>query len=346
MPRSAECSKIPHRRIRYRRSFISGENILVTGGAGYIGSHTCKALKAKGYNPVTYDNLSSGHPWAVKWGPLEHGDILDRGRLSQVIASYKPSAIIHFAALISVGESVENPEKYYRNNVMGSLTLLQTMREQGVDRIIFSSTAAVYGLPEVVPIPETALEQPINPYGETKLFVERIMRDFGRAYGLNWTALRYFNASGADPEGETGEAHDPETHLIPIILEAIQGKRDRLTVYGTDYDTPDGTCIRDYIHVTDLAHAHVAALERLRHGGESCSYNLGNGSGFSVREVINAAQKVTGKIAPVNYGERREGDPSVLIADARRAMQELSWRPQISSLDEIIKTAWLWHSKT
>lgn len=325
---------------------ISGENILVTGGAGYIGSHACKALRAKGYNPVTYDNLSSGHEWAVKWGPLEQGDILDFRRLSQVMESYKPFAVIHFAALISVGESVENPERYYRNNVMGSLQLLQAMREQGVQRIIFSSTAAVYGLPELVPITEMALEQPINPYGETKLIVERMLRDFGAAYGINWTALRYFNASGADPQGETGEAHDPETHLIPIILEAIQGKRDRLTVYGTDYDTPDGTCIRDYIHVTDLAEAHVAALERLKQGGDSSSYNLGNGAGFSVREVINAAQKVTGKLVPVHYGLRREGDPSVLIADAHRARQELSWRPKISSLEEIIKTAWSWHTRT
>lgn len=258
---------------------------------------------------------------------------------------YKPLAVMHFAALIVVGESVENPQRYYQNNVAGSLTLLQAMRQEGVSNIIFSSTAAVYGLPNVVPIPEMAPEKPINPYGETKLMVERILRDFGNAYDLNWTALRYFNAAGADPEGETGEAHDPETHLIPIILESIQGKRERLTVYGTDYDTPDGTCIRDYIHVTDLAEAHVAALERLKKGKNSGSYNLGNGSGFSVREVIDAAQNVTGKIAPVHYGPRREGDPSVLIADASRAMRELSWRPQISSLEEIIKTAWLWHTK-
>jgi UDP-arabinose 4-epimerase len=264
---------------------IMRENILVTGGAGYIGSHVCKALHAAGYNPVTYDNLSSGHDWAVKWGPLERGDILDAPRLKEVFASYKPAAVMHFAALIVVGESVENPAKYYRNNVAGSLSLLEAMRAQGVNHFIFSSTAAVYGLPEIVPISETATERPINPYGETKLIVERMLRDFGGAYGLNWTALRYFNAAGADPDGEIGEAHDPETHLIPIVLEAIQGKRGRVNVFGTVYDTRDGTCVRDYIHVCDLADAHVAALDRVRRGGSSTAYNLGNGAGFTVHEV-------------------------------------------------------------
>jgi UDP-arabinose 4-epimerase len=322
------------------------ENILVTGGAGYIGSHVCKALHAAGYNPVTYDNLSSGHDWAVKWGPLERGDILDAPRLKEVFASYKPAAVMHFAALIAVGESVENPAKYYRNNVAGSLSLLEVMSERGVCHFIFSSTAAVYGLPEIVPIAETAKERPINPYGETKLIVERMLRDFGGAYGLNWTALRYFNAAGADPDGEIGEAHDPETHLIPIALEAIQGKRDRVNVFGTDYDTRDGTCVRDYIHVSDLADAHVAALERLRRGGSSGVYNLGNGAGFSVREVIAAAESVTGRAAPVQYGVRRPGDPASLIADARRAKEELNWRPRLGSLDDIIGTAWRWHNRS
>jgi UDP-arabinose 4-epimerase len=322
------------------------ENILVTGGAGYIGSHVCKALHAAGYAPVTYDNLSSGHDWAVKWGPLERGDILDAPRLNEVFASYKPAAVMHFAALIAVGESVENPAKYYRNNVAGSLSLLEGMREWGVSHFIFSSTAAVYGLPEIVPIPETAKERPINPYGETKLIVERMLRDFSGAYGLNWTALRYFNAAGADPDGEIGEAHDPETHLIPIILEAIQGKRDRVNVFGTDYDTRDGTCVRDYIHVSDLADAHVAALERLRRGGSSGVYNLGNGAGFTVREVIEAAERVTGRAAPVHYGARRPGDPASLIADARRAKDELNWRPRLGSLDDIIGTAWRWHNRS
>lgn len=329
-----------------RRILITSANVLVTGGAGYIGSHACKALRAAGYNPVSYDNLSSGHEWAVKWGPLEIGDILDSRRLIEVLNSYKPVAVIHFAALMAVGESVEHPEIYYRNNVIGSLSLLQAMRDVGVCNIIFSSTAAVYGLPKVVPINEKSFEQPINPYGETKLIVERILRDFGTAYGLNWTALRYFNAAGADPAGQTGEAHDPETHLIPIILDSILGKRDRVTVYGEDYDTPDGTCIRDYIHVSDLADAHVAALERLRRGGVSGSYNLGNGAGFSVREVINTAQTVTGKTVPVTYGARREGDPAILVADARLGMHELSWRPKICSLEEIIRTAWSWHCRT
>jgi UDP-arabinose 4-epimerase len=322
------------------------ENILVTGGAGYIGSHVCKALHAAGYNPVTYDNLSSGHDWAVKWGPLERGDILDAPRLKEVFASYKPAAVMHFAALIAVGESVENPAKYYRNNVAGSLPLLEAMREQGVSHFIFSSTAAVYGLPEIVPISETATERPITPYGETKLIVERMLRDFGGAYGLNWTALRYFNAAGADPDGEIGEAHDPETHLIPIILEAIQGKRDRVNVFGTDYDTRDGTCIRDYIHVCDLAAAHLAALERLMRGGSSGAYNLGNGAGFTVREVIEAAERLTGRTTPVQYSARRSGDPASLIADASRAKEELNWRPRLGSLDDIIGTAWRWHNRS
>lgn len=323
----------------------ASENILVTGGAGYIGSHACRALNAAGYIPVTYDNMSSGHDWAVKWGPLERGDILDGARLKEVFRKYKPSAVMHFAALIAVGESVEHPERYYRNNVAGTLSLLEVMREQGVSRFIFSSTAAVYGMPDAVPITEAAREQPINPYGETKLAVERMLRDFGSAYGLKWTALRYFNAAGASPEGEIGEAHDPETHLIPLILEAIRGRREKVTVFGSDYDTADGTCVRDYIHVCDLADAHVAALERLKRGGSSGSYNLGNGAGYSVREVIAAAERITGLDAQVFYGARRAGDPACLVADARRAMDEMRWRPRLASLDDIIGTAWRWHSR-
>lgn len=321
------------------------ENILVTGGAGYIGSHACRALHAAGYNPITYDNMSSGHDWAVKWGPLERGDILDAPRLREVFNKYKPSAVMHFAALIAVGESVEHPARYYRNNVAGSLSLLEVTRDRGVDQFIFSSTAAVYGLPDADPIIETASERPINPYGETKLAVERMLRDFGRAYGLNWTALRYFNAAGASPDGDIGEAHDPETHLIPLILDAIRGKREHVTVFGTDYDTADGTCVRDYIHVCDLADAHVAALERLKRGGSSGPYNLGNGAGFSVREVIKTAERVTGRAAPVHFGARRAGDPASLVADARRAMDELHWRPRLAALDDIIGTAWRWHRR-
>jgi UDP-arabinose 4-epimerase len=321
------------------------ENILVTGGAGYIGSHACRALHAAGYNPVTYDNLSSGHDWAVKWGPLERGDILDPARLKEVFKKYRPSAVMHFAAHIAVGESVENPEKYYRNNVAGSLSLLEVAREQNVEQFIFSSTAAVYGLPNAEPITESAQERPINPYGETKLAVERMLRDFGSAYGLKWTALRYFNAAGASPDGDIGEAHDPETHLIPLILDAIQDRRKNITVFGTDYATTDGTCVRDYIHVCDLADAHVAALEQLKRGGTSRPYNLGNGSGFSVREVIAAAERVTGCAVPVHFGARRAGDPASLVADAQRAMDELHWRPRFASLEDIIGTAWRWHSR-
>jgi UDP-glucose-4-epimerase GalE len=321
------------------------ENILVTGGAGYIGSHVCKALFRAGYNPIAYDNLNNGHKWAVKWGPLERGDILDEARLAEVMTAYKPVAVMHFAALMSVGESVTSPEIYYRNNVVGSFCLLKAMESHGIKTIIFSSTAAVYGVPEFVPISEAMREQPINPYGETKLIVEHMLRDFKSAYGLNWIALRYFNAAGADPDGEIGEAHEPETHLIPILLEAMLGKRDCLTVYGTDYDTEDGTCVRDYIHVSDLADAHVAALERLRQGGVSGSYNLGNGAGFSVHEVIKAAEAVTGRAAPVSYGSRREGDPKSLVADARRATQDLAWRPRHSRLEKILETAWTWHQK-
>lgn len=322
------------------------ENILVVGGAGYIGSHVCKALYSAGYNPIAYDNLSSGHPWAVKWGELEKGDILDEIRLLEVIRKYQPIAVMHFAACISVGESVENPQKYYNNNVVGSLSLLRVMLAEAIKIIIFSSTAAIYGKPETVPIKEYAREQPINPYGETKLIVERILRDYGQAYDLRWAALRYFNAAGADSSGEIGESHEPETHLIPIILEAIQGERESVVIFGSDYDTPDGTCIRDYIHVSDLADAHVLALERLKSGGASGSYNLGNGSGFSVQEVIQSAHRVTKRAVPIYHGPRREGDPKSLVADATRAREELGWKPRFSSLDEIIKSAWAWHNRS
>ena len=245
-------------------------NILVTGGAGYIGSHTCKALAKAGFTPITYDNLTSGHEWAVRWGPLARGDILDRDRLDEVFRQYQPSAVMHFAAYAYVDESVEQPLKYYRNNVAGALNLLDVMREHGVNYIVFSSTCATYGLPQAIPMPEDHPQNPVNPYGASKLMVERMLTDFGTAYGLRSISLRYFNAAGADPDGEIGEDHDPETHLIPLVLETAAGRRPNITIYGTDYDTPDGTCIRDYVHVTDLAKAHVLALKALQHDHRSC----------------------------------------------------------------------------
>ena len=321
---------------------VGAMNILVTGGAGYIGSHTCKALAEAGYLPITYDNLSSGHGWAVKWGPLEKGDILDQDRLHQVLETYGPSAVIHFAAYAYVGESVEQPAKYYRNNVVGSLNLLEAMRANAVKQIVFSSTCATYGAPQRIPITEEHPQAPINPYGASKLMIERMLADFGAAYGIGSVSLRYFNAAGADPEGEIGEDHDPETHLIPLVLEAAAGERPHITIYGTDYDTPDGSCIRDYVHVTDLAQAHVLALTTLQGRRGASSYNLGTGHGFSVREVIRTARTVTGRSIAVKEGSRRPGDPSRLIADSARAKRELGWAPQYGKLEPVIATAWNW----
>lgn len=317
-------------------------NVLVTGGAGYIGSHACKALAQAGYTPVTYDNLVYGHPWAVKWGPLEEGDIADRERLEQVFETYSPVAVIHFAAFAYVGESVSDPGKYYRNNVAGTLTLLEMMRDRGVPHLVFSSTCATYGVPDIIPIPETHPQQPINPYGTTKLMVESILQDFDKAHGPKSICLRYFNAAGADPDGEIGEAHDPETHLIPLVLEAANGKRPHITIFGDDYDTPDGTCIRDYIHVTDLAAAHVLALQKLMKGNPSTAYNLGNGQGFSVKQVIDVARSVCDRPIPVQMGQRRPGDPPRLIGDASRAKAELGWKPAYADLETIVRTAWQW----
>ena len=292
-------------------------SVLVTGGAGYIGSHACKALARAGYLPIVYDNLSYGHEWAVKWGPFQRGDILDRTRLDEVLAKYRPDAVMHFAAFAYVGESVTDPGKYYRNNVAGSLALLEAMRDFGIPRIVFSSSCATYGLPDRFPISEDAPQRPINPYGASKLMVERMLADFESAHGLVWTALRYFNAAGADADCEIGEEHDPETHLIPLVLDAASGRRPHVTIFGTDYDTPDGTCIRDYIHVTDLAEAHVLALQASE-GGTSAAYNLGNGRGFSVREVINSVERVTGLNVPIHIGRapcRRSADAGERCVD-------------------------------
>ena len=323
----------------------SQKSVLVTGGAGYIGAHACKALAGAGYLPITYDNLVYGHSQSVKWGPLEEGDIGDRLRLETVLQKYKPSAVMHFAAYAYVGESVENPAKYYHNNVTGSLTLLQSMRNCGINRIIFSSTCATYGMPEQIPIGETHPQNPINPYGRSKLMIEWILQDFATAYGLNFVSLRYFNAAGADPDADIGEDHNPETHLIPLVLDAAQDRKNQLKIFGTDYDTTDGTCIRDYIHVSDLADAHLLALEYLRDGGESKVFNLGNGNGFSVREVIATARQITGCDISCAESARRPGDPPVLIGSSDKIRKILGWNPVHNSLESIIETAWQWHKK-
>ncbi len=324
---------------------MSLKNILVTGGAGYIGSHTCKRLSQAGYTPIAYDSLVNGHPWAVQWGPLEVGDICDRERLDQVIEEYQPEAVVHFAAFAYVGESVQHPAKYYRNNVMGSLTLLEAMVAHGIDKMVFSSTCATYGMPEEMPIVEATIQCPVNPYGYTKLAVEGMLKNFAAAYGMSSTCLRYFNAAGADPDNQIGEDHDPETHLIPLVLDAAIGRRESITVFGDDYPTPDGSCIRDYIHVMDLADAHLLALQKLEQGSGSNVFNLGNGKGFSVFDVVKVAQQVTGKEIKVDLGPRREGDPAQLVADASKAFNDLGWSPQLHQLETIIETAWRWTLK-
>ena len=319
------------------------KHVLVTGGAGYIGSHACKALALAGFVPVTYDNLVFGHRSAVRWGPLVHGDILDRAALDAALRAWQPVAVMHFAAFAYVGESVTHPGKYYRNNVAGSLTLLEAMRDAGVSQFVFSSTCATYGVPQAVPIAEAHPQNPINPYGASKLMIERMLKDFEIAHDLRSVSLRYFNAAGADPDGEAGEAHDPETHLIPLVLDAAAGVRPDVTVFGSDYPTPDGTCIRDYIHVTDLAQAHVLALQALQAGAATTAYNLGNGKGFSVRQVIDAAQAVTGRNIPVRMGSQRAGDPPELVGNASRIRAELGWLPRHDDLADIVGTAWRWH---
>jgi UDP-arabinose 4-epimerase len=318
--------------------------VLVTGGAGYIGSHACKALAAAGHAPVAYDNLSNGHDWAVKWGPLEVGDILDRERLDDVLDRHRPDAVMHFAALAYVADSVADPASYYRTNVQGLLTLLEAMRGASVDRLVLSSSCATYGVPAASPIREDAPQAPINPYGETKLIGERILRDYAAAYGLKAVALRYFNAAGADPEGEIGEAHDPEPHLIPLALEAAAGG-GVFVINGGDYPTPDGTCVRDYVHVSDLAQAHVLACERLASAPGLAAYNLGTGCGMTVAQIVEAVRVRTGCAVRAEIGPRRPGDPPVLTADPAKALEELGWTPRFSDLDQIIDTAWRWRMR-
>lgn len=321
------------------------KNILVTGGAGYIGSHVCKALKQHGYTPVVYDNLCSGNKSAVKWGPFIEGDIRDRELLSKTIAEYKPVAIMHFAALIQVGESVSNPSLYYNNNVYGSFCLLEAAHEHGIKHMVFSSTAAVYGLPETSPIPEDTVKKPINPYGQTKLMMEQMIYDYAAAYGLNYGVLRYFNAAGADPEGEAGTAYKVDTHIIPLLMRVAGGLMPEIKVFGTDYNTPDGTAVRDYIHVTDLAEAHILALDHILSGKDSVILNIGTTKGLSVAEVIGTARKVTGHAIPERLSERRAGDPPILVAEATKARNILNWTPRYSDIETIVRTAWAWRQK-
>ncbi|MBA86341.1 UDP-glucose 4-epimerase GalE [Thalassobius sp. S69A] len=318
-------------------------NVLVTGGAGYIGSHACKALKAAGFTPVTFDNLVTGWQDAVKFGPFEKGDLLDRARLDQVFAQYQPVAVMHFAALSQVGESMSNPGKYWLNNTGGSLNLIEAAAEAGCLNFVFSSTCATYGEQDNVVLNEDSVQLPINAYGGSKRAIEDMLRDFDASHGMKSVIFRYFNVAGGDPEAEVGEFHRPETHLIPLILDAIDGKRDALTIFGTDYDTPDGTCIRDYVHVCDLVDAHVLGVDWLKAGKGSRVFNLGTGSGFSVREVMDAAAAVTGRKVPYTEGPRRAGDCTKLVSGSTRAEEELGWRPKRSTLDLMIADAWRWH---
>jgi UDP-arabinose 4-epimerase len=325
---------------------MNDRRILVTGGAGYIGSHACKALARAGFTPIAYDNFGAGHREAVQWGPLIEADLADRARLLHVLRTEKVEAVIHFAAFAYVGVSVRDPATYFQNNVVNTLSLLDCMREAGVNTIVFSSTCATYGTPDRVPIDETQAQRPINPYGESKLFVERALLWYGGAYGLRWAALRYFNAAGADPDGAIGEDHEPETHLIPLAIQAALGQRAGLDVFGTDYPTPDGTAIRDYIHVNDLADAHVLALGKLMTGAAALQLNLGTGRGHSVRAVIEEVERITGRRVAQRLSPRRAGDPAELVADARRANEVLGWRPSLSDLDTIVRTAAAWHGRT
>jgi UDP-arabinose 4-epimerase len=319
--------------------------VLVTGGAGYIGSHTCKALAAAGYQPICLDNLTLGHRWAVQWGPLIEADLLDADAVRSALRDHHIEAVIHFAASAYVGDSMRDPAWYYRNNVLTTLTLLDAMRACNVKTIIFSSSCSVYGNPSHVPIDESHATRPLSPYGQSKLDGENALRWYGQAYDIRWIALRYFNAAGADAEGDTGEDHDPETRLVPRAIMAATGSAPALDVFGTDYPTPDGTAIRDYIHVSDLARAHVSALSALDRGVPSQVLNLGTGRGYSVREVIAAVQNALGEKVPHTLAPRRAGDPAEVVADPRRAAELLGWSAQESSIESIVSTAARWHAK-
>ena len=320
-------------------------NILITGGAGYIGSHVCKMLAEEGHTPVTYDNLSNGNRDAIQWGPFEEGDILDQDKLRYVLNKYQPEAVMHFAAFAYVGESIIKPKKYYRNNVVGTLNIAECMLQESINNLIFSGSCATFGAPESMPINETYAQNPISPYGKSKVASENIINDFSSAHGLRSVILRYFNAAGADKDLEIGELHSPETHLIPLLFDACTRTTNNFNVNGDDYDTFDGTCIRDYIHVTDLADAHILAYKKLKQDGVTTSYNLGNGEGFSIKQVIHMVEKVTGLDVPFGIVSRRVGDPPILIADSTKARKELLWSPVNSSLESIIESAWLWYKK-
>ncbi|WP_028747265.1 UDP-glucose 4-epimerase GalE [Rhizobium mesoamericanum] len=324
---------------------MAGETILVVGGAGYIGSHTCLDLANKGFQPIVFDNFSNGHREFVRWGTAEEGDIRDRARLDEVLAKHKPAAILHFAALIEVGESVKDPVAFYENNVIGTLTLLAAAQAAGVEAFVFSSTCATYGLPQSVPLDETHRQVPINPYGRTKYIVEQALADYDKYTGFRSVVLRYFNAAGADFEGRIGEWHQPETHAIPLAIDAALGRRQGFKVFGTDYETRDGTCVRDYIHVLDLADAHVRAVEYLLRGGESVALNLGTGTGTTVKELLGAIERVSERPFPVEYVGRREGDSHTLVANNDKAREILGWTPQYD-LSQIIRSAWNWHAKS
>ncbi|WP_323036483.1 UDP-glucose 4-epimerase GalE [Pararhodobacter sp.] len=318
-------------------------HVLVTGGAGYIGSHACKALAARGFIPVCFDNLSTGWAQAVKYGPFVQGDLLDRAALDAAFAEYQPVAVMHFAAFSLVGEAMSNPGKYWRNNVLGSLNLVEAAVDAGCKQFVFSSTCATYGEQDGVLLTEDSAQLPINAYGSTKRAVEEILRDFRASDELRTVIFRYFNVAGSDPAGEIGEHHRPETHLIPVMLEAIDGQRPELVIYGTDYDTPDGTCVRDYVHVVDLVEAHILGLEWLLEGKESRVFNLGTGCGFTVNEVITHARAATGQKVPHRFGPRRGGDAASLVSGSHRALSELGWDPTRSSLKVMISDAWTWH---
>jgi UDP-glucose 4-epimerase len=319
-------------------------NILVTGGAGYIGSHTCLALAEKGYTPVVYDNLVNGHREFVQWGPFEQGDVRDRDQLERVISSYRPAAIVHFAGLIEVAESVANPIAFFDNNVSGSVNLFAAALKAGIDKVVFSSTCATYGIPQEIPMREGHSQLPISPYGTSKLLVERILRDLDAYQGLRSVILRYFNAAGADVKGRIGERHNPESHVIPIAIDVARGKRPLFKIYGSDYPTPDGTCIRDFVHVADLADAHARSVDYLMAGGTSIDLNLGTGRGTSIKQLVREIEIISNIRIPIELAARREGDPPELVADNAKAKTTLRWQP-IHELEDIVKSAWNWHRR-